>query len=200
MHIVIDISNQESRVCSLLANIVAWEQSLEVHRHEHQLSQEGHNPTPPFTEIHFSKTINTLNNTQYTPSVMAVIFCLAPSLHFTNCLQQSFSKLWFVQSTATGEQRRSGCDRHWKSNSLFVHVGKITGRGRHVIVAILVKLGSWRSHWWRPKATFMMPPTITILFSLCQLAYNPEYDMFFCTRTKIPMQSAHKSSSVQIIL
>ena len=42
MHIVIDISNQESRVCSLLANIVAWEQSLEVHRHEHQLSQEGH--------------------------------------------------------------------------------------------------------------------------------------------------------------
>ena len=94
---------------------------------------------------------------------MAVIFCLAPSLHFTNCLQQSFSKLWFVQSTATGEQRRSGCDRHWKSNSLFVHVGKITGRGRHVIVANLVKLGSWRSHWWRPKATFMMPPTITIL-------------------------------------
>ena len=42
MYIVIDISNQESRVCSLLANIVAWEQSLEVHRHEHQLSQEGH--------------------------------------------------------------------------------------------------------------------------------------------------------------
>ena len=65
MYIVIDISNQESRVCSLLANIVAWEQSLEVHRHEHQLSQEGHNPTPPFTEIHFSKTKNTLNNTQY---------------------------------------------------------------------------------------------------------------------------------------
>ena len=79
---MISVTKNPEFVRSLLANIVAWEQSLEVHRHEHQLSEEGHNPTPPFTEIHFSKTKNTLNNTQYTPSVMAVIFCLAPELAF----------------------------------------------------------------------------------------------------------------------
>ena len=146
IYIVIDISNQESRVCSLLANIVAWEQSLEVH-HEHQLSQEGHNPTPPFTEIHFSKTINTLNNTQYTPSMMAVIFCLAPELAFHKLSAAVIFQIMICTKHYDWGTKKVRVRRHWKSNSLFADVGKITGRGRHVIVANLVKLGSWRSHW-----------------------------------------------------
>ena len=130
------------------------------------------NPTPPFTEIHFSKTINTLNNTLYTPSVMAVIFCLAPELAFHKLSAAVIFQIMICTKHCDWGTKKVRMRRHWKSNSLFVHVGKITGRGRHVIVANLVKLGSWRSHWWRPKATFMMPSTITILVSFCQPVLN----------------------------
>ena len=144
------------------------------------------NPTPPFTEIHFSKTINTLNNTLYTPSVMAVIFCLAPELAFHKLSAAVIFQIMICTKHCDWGTKKVRMRRHWKSNSLFVHVGKITGRGRHVIVANLVKLGSWRSHWWRPKATFMMPPPnhyhsvfaanqLIILNMTCYFAWEQKY-------------------------
>ena len=85
MYIVIDISNQESRVCSLLANIVAWEQSLEVHRHEHQLSQEGHKSN---TTIH-GNTL--LQDNKYTQQY--AIHSICNGYNFLSGTELAFHKL-----------------------------------------------------------------------------------------------------------
>ena len=191
---LISVTKNPEFVRSLLANIVAWEQSLEVHRHEHQLSQEGHNPTPPFTEIHFSKTKNTLNNTQYTPSVMAVIFCLAPELAFHKlsaavifqiiiCTKHCDWGTKKVRMRPPLEVKQSFCSRwedYWQRQTH--DCGKI-GEIRKLAFALVTSKGhiyDCNNHYHSVFAS-----QLCIILNM----------LFFGTRTEIPMQSAHKSPS-----
>ena len=160
------------------------------------------NPTPPFTEIHFSKTINTLNNTLYTPSVMAVIFCLAPELAFHKLSAAVIFQIMIctkhcdwgtkkVRMRPPLEVKQSFCSRwedYWQQRQTR-DCGKF-GEIRKLAFALVTSKGH----------IYDAPAQPLPFCFCCQPAYNPEYDMLFCLRTKIPMHSTHKSSSVQIIL
>ena len=152
------------------------------------------NPTPPFTEIHFSKTKNTLNNTQYTPSVMAVNFCLAPELAFHKLSSAAILQIMIctkhcdwgtkkVRMRPPLEVKQSFCSRwedYWQRQTH--DCGKI-GEIRKLAFALVTSKGhiyDCNNHYHSVFAS-----QLCIILNM----------LFFGTRTEIPMQSAHKSPS-----